>query len=169
MEIDIQSKTNNPLLKRTEVHFTLRHEGEGTPKRELVKSELAEKLKVKKENIMINYMKSNFGNTETLGYAKVYKSIDEAKAREKKFILIRNNVIAAEKKKPKEEKPAAPPTKKEEAHAEKPEEKPEGKPVEEVPEKPEEKTEVETEKAEEEIKPEEEKKEEPEKPPEQKE
>ncbi len=165
MEIDIQSKTNNPLLKRTEVHFTLRHEGEGTPKRELVKSELADKLKVKKENIMIDYMKANFGNTETLGYAKVYKSVDEAKAREKKYILIRNNVIASEKKKPKEEKPAAPPVKKEEEPAEKPEEKP----IEEAPEKPDEKTEVEAEKTEEEIKPEEEKKEGTEKPPEQKE
>ena len=168
MEIDIQSKTNNPLLKRTEVHFTLRHEGEGTPKRELVKSELAEKLKVKKENIMINYMKANFGNTETLGYAKVYKSVEEAKIREKKFILIRNNVIAAEKKKPKEEKPAAP-SKKEEEPAEKTEGKPEKKPIEEAPEKPDEKTKVEAEKTEEEIKPEEEKKEETEKPPEQKE
>ena len=45
MEIEIQSKTNNPLLKRTEVHFTIHHDGGKTPKRELIRSELAEKLK----------------------------------------------------------------------------------------------------------------------------
>lgn len=115
MEIDIQSKTNNPLLKRTEVHFILQHDEEGTPKRELVRSELAEKLKVKKENIMINYMKASFGKTETLGYARIYKSVDEAKARERDYILIRNKVIAAEKKKPKEEPTKQPPTKPEQA------------------------------------------------------
>ena len=157
MEIDIQSKTNNPLLKRTEVHFAIHHEGEGTPKRELVRSELADKLKVKKENIMINHMKASFGNTETIGYAKVYKSIEAAKASEKKYILIRNNVVAEEKKKPKEEKPVAPPVKKEEESVEKP------------VEKPSEEAEGDTKKTGEPIKPEEEKKEETEKPPEQKE
>jgi ribosomal protein S24E len=162
MEIDIQSKTNNPLLKRTEVQFTIHHEGEGTPKRELVRSELADKLKVKKENIMINYMKASFGNTETLGYAKVYKSVEAAKVGEKKYILIRNNVVADEKKKPKEEKPVPPPVKKEEEPAEKPADKT-------LEETPEEKPEGDTEKTEENIKPEEEKKEETEKPPEQKE
>jgi len=165
MEIDIQSKTNNPLLKRTEVYFSLHHDGEGTPKRELVRSELADKLKVKKENVMINYMKANFGNTETLGYAKIYTSVEEAKAREKKFILIRNNVIAAEKKKPKEEKPARPSLKKEE----KPEEKQVEKPLEEKPEKSGEKTVGDIEKTEKVKKPQEDKKEEAKKTPEQKE
>jgi len=105
MEIDIQSKNNNPLLKRTEIYFCLKHNGEGTPKRELVRSELADKLKVKKENIMINNMKSNFGKTETSGYARVYASIEAAKAGEKNHILKRNNVIVKEKKSEKEEKP----------------------------------------------------------------
>ncbi len=41
MEIEIQSKNDNLFLARTEVRFIIRHEGEGTPKRELVRSELA--------------------------------------------------------------------------------------------------------------------------------
>jgi small subunit ribosomal protein S24e len=110
MEIDIQTKTNNPLLKRTEVRFFLHHEGESTPKRELVRSELADKLKVKKENIMINFMKSNFGKSETIGYARIYKSVEEAKIRERKYILKRNNVIMPQKEKKKEE-PEKPPEK----------------------------------------------------------
>ncbi|MFW6121521.1 MAG: 30S ribosomal protein S24e [Petrotogales bacterium] len=126
MEIDIQSKTNNPLLKRTEVRFIIHHEGEGTPKSELVKTELAERLNVKKENIMINYMKASFGITDTIGYAKVYNSIKEAKAYEKKYILKRNNILVEEEKPPKKE--------------EKPKEETVEKPKEERPEEPKEKT-----------------------------
>ena len=79
MEIDIQSKTNNSLLKRTEIHFVIHHDGERTPKRELVRSELAEKLNVKKENVMVNFLRSSFGMTKTEGYAKIYKSMKETK------------------------------------------------------------------------------------------
>ncbi len=105
MEIEIQSKTENPLLKRTEVHFKILHTEEKTPKRELVKSELADKLSVKKENIIINFMESNFGAAETTGYAKIYSSLKEAKNCEEEHILKRNNAFEGEKKqeKPKEE------------------------------------------------------------------
>jgi small subunit ribosomal protein S24e len=152
MEIEIQSKTNNPLLNRTEVHFIIHHEGESTPKRELIRGELAEKLNVKKENIMINYMKSSFGTTDTLGYAKVYKSLKEVKAGEREYILIRNNILVKEKKPAKEEKkkPVEPSEEKPEEGAEKPAEETtvkaeEGK-DEETAEKPDEKKEESTEK-----------------------
>jgi small subunit ribosomal protein S24e len=108
MEIEIQSKSNNPLLNRTEVHFIIHHEGENTPKRELIRGELAEKLNVKKENIMINFMKSSFGTTDTSGYAKVYKSLKEVKAGERDYILKRNNVLVKEKKAVKEEEKKPP-------------------------------------------------------------
>ena len=140
MEIEIQSKSNNPLLNRTEVHFIIRHEGESTPKREFIRGELAEKLNVKKENIMINYMKSSFGTTDTLGYAKVYKSLKEVKAGERDYILIRNNALVKEKKPAKEEK-----KKPVEPSEEKPEEGAE-KPAEETTVKPDEKKEESTEK-----------------------
>ena len=39
MEIEINSKRNNPLLNRTEVYFTVKHSGEGTPNREIIRSE----------------------------------------------------------------------------------------------------------------------------------
>jgi ribosomal protein S24E len=90
-----------------------------TPKRDLIRGELAEKLKVKQENVIVNYLKSGFGSTNTIGYAKVYTSQEKAKAGEKDFLLRRNKVI----------EPAKP-------AKEKPKEKPEGKP--EAPETPEE-------------------------------
>jgi small subunit ribosomal protein S24e len=130
MEIDIQSKVENPLLKRTEIRFVLHHNGEGTPKRELVRTELAQKLKVSKENVMLNFLKSNFGKTDTIGYAKVYKSIKEAKIQEREHIQKRNHVIAGEKKPDvkKEEKPEEQPTKPEEKPAPQQETSPEEKP-----------------------------------------
>lgn len=120
MEVEIQSKTNNPLLKRTEVHFMVHHESEKTPKRELVRNELAEKLNVKKENVIVNFMKSSFGSTDTVGYAKVYKSVKEAETWEKKYALKRNNILTGEKKPAKEEpgKPAEQPQEKQEETAE---------------------------------------------------
>ena len=52
MELEIQSKKENPLLDRTEVQFIVHHDGESTPKRELLRTELADKLNVKKENVI---------------------------------------------------------------------------------------------------------------------
>jgi small subunit ribosomal protein S24e len=103
MEIEIQSKIDNLLLGRTEVRFVILHEGEGTPKRELVRSELAEKLNAKKEAVMVDSMHSSFGARKTIGYAKIYKSIEDAKSGEADPILKRNGL--GTKKKPKKEKP----------------------------------------------------------------
>jgi small subunit ribosomal protein S24e len=99
MEIEIQSKTDNLLLGRTDVHFVILHEGESTPKRDLVRSELAEKLNAKKETIMIDYMQTSFGARKTVGYAKIYKSIEDAKAGEADPILMRNGLGTKKKSK----------------------------------------------------------------------
>jgi len=130
MDIEIESKKNNPLMNRTEVYFTVKHPGEKTPNREIIRSELADKLNAKKENIIVNSINSSFGTSETTGYAKVYSSIQKAKDVERNHILKRNKIGVEEKKKeekPTEEasSPAEPP--KEEASKEKPEDKPEEK------------------------------------------
>jgi len=129
MEIKIESKKNNPLFNRTEVHFTISHEGEGTPNREIIRNELADKLNTKKENIIVNNISSSFGSTETVGYAKVYTSLKQSKGSERKHFLLRNKLITEEKKKgdKKTEEPAPTPSKSEE---------PAGEPKEEVAAKP---------------------------------
>jgi small subunit ribosomal protein S24e len=83
------------------VRFVILHEGEGTPKREFVRTELAEKLNAKKETIMVDFLRSSFGTRKTVGYAKVYKSVEDAKAGEADFIMRRNGL--GTKKKPKKE------------------------------------------------------------------
>ena len=133
MEIEIESKRNNPLLNRTEIHFTIKHVNEKTPNREIIRSELAEKLNVKKENVIVNTINGSFGVQETTGYAKIYSSLSKSKSLERKHILKRNNI--GTKKEKKEEK--------EEAPAEQPKEEKPAEPVEELP-KSEEKSEPET-------------------------
>ncbi|MFO7677452.1 MAG: 30S ribosomal protein S24e [Thermoplasmatota archaeon] len=103
MEIEIESKTDNPLFNRTEIHFIVHHESEKTPKRDLIRSELADKLRVKKETIIVSHMKSSFGMTNTAGYAKVYSSPKEAGKWEKKYVLKRNKALTETKKEEKTE------------------------------------------------------------------
>ena len=97
MEIVIDSKRNNPLLNRTEIYFTVKHEGEGTPNREIIRSELAEKINVNKEKVIINTVQSSFGTQEISCYAKIYPSLDQSKDIERNHIIKRNKLIGSEK------------------------------------------------------------------------
>lgn len=127
MEIEIDSKKNNPLFNRTEVRFTIIHTSEGTPNREIIRSELAEKLNAKKENIIINNINSSFGIQQSTGYAKIYTSPKKSEELERKYILKRNKATGKQQKKKEEkgeseEKPEPP--KEGEKSAEEKEEKP---------------------------------------------
>ncbi len=127
MEIEIDSKKNNPLFNRTEVRFTIIHTSEGTPNREIIRSELAEKLNAKKENIIINNINSSFGIQQSTGYAKIYASPKKSEELERKYILKRNKATGKQQKKKEEkgeseEKPEPP--KEGEKSAEEKEEKP---------------------------------------------
>lgn len=93
MEIIIESKKNNTLLNRTEVFFTVKHTGAGTPNRDVIRNELADKLNTIKDNVIINEIHSGFGSQEATGYAKVYNSTEQSKALEPKHILVRNKLI----------------------------------------------------------------------------
>ena len=104
MDIEINEKKNNPLFNRTEVHFTINHEGEGTPNREIIRSEIADKLNVKKENIIINNITSSFGIQKSRGYAKIYTNPKKAANLERKYILKRNQATQKDKKKDEDKK-----------------------------------------------------------------
>jgi small subunit ribosomal protein S24e len=104
MEVEVISKKENPLLDRLEVDFKVTHPKEVTPKRKDVKNEIATLLKVQKDTIVIDNMKTEFGKPETMGYAKVYKSKSEALVNETEAILKRNNLFEEKKEKSKEEK-----------------------------------------------------------------
>jgi small subunit ribosomal protein S24e len=137
MEVEIVSKKENILLDRTEVRFKAVHPKEGTPQREAVRDKLVGLLKASKERVIVDSMDSEFGKTETVGYAKVYKTKEAAMKYEREEILVRNKLkekVKVEKKK----KAAAPQPKAPRAQAggEKPAEKPAAeKPAEKAAEK----------------------------------
>jgi small subunit ribosomal protein S24e len=149
MELEIVTKRENPHLKRTEVRFRVTHPNEMTPGRALLREALAKVLQATRDIVVVDFSRSEFGRSASFGYAKVYKSKEDAEKVERKHILVRNGLREAEKKvekvkapkptppprkdaapKPAAEKPAAP--SKEEKPAGKDEkkgEKPEGKPA----------------------------------------
>ena len=97
MEIEIISKKENPLVGRLEVNFKVSHPKEITPGRKEVRDEMASLLKVKKDTIVIDNMKPEFGKPETIGYAKVYKSKDDALQMETNAVLKRNALLEEKK------------------------------------------------------------------------
>ena len=104
MELEIIEKRENPLLNRTEIKFRVKHQGEKTPERELVKNDLAEMLKVNKSLIIIDYIRPGFGMAISSGYAKVYKSMEDARRVEPSYILKRNKFGEAKEEKAEEVK-----------------------------------------------------------------
>ena len=116
MEIEINSKKNNTLLDRTEVYFTVKHAGEKTPNRDVIKTELADMLNVKNNCVIVDTINSETGLQKSKGYAKIYNSVEKVRNIERTHMLKRNNFdgvktekkLKEEKKDVKEEKPVEP-------------------------------------------------------------
>ena len=124
MQLEVLARKENPLLKRIEVRFKATHKAEPTPTRDALRAFLARELQATKDIVVIDSQASTFGRYETVGYAKVYKSKDEALKVERRHILVRNKLVEPEVKKeaaPKPEKPAAAPRGEKPAAAPKPE------------------------------------------------
>ena len=103
MELEIIERNSNPLLSRQEVHVVIKHDSDSTPKRNQVISSLSKELKAKKDLIIIDYLKNQYGKSETKGYAKIYDTKDSMKLIETKPSLARHKDIDDE---PKQEKKA---------------------------------------------------------------
>ena len=104
MKINITSQQYNPLLKRKEVTFEIRHEdAKGTPSRLEVRKVLAENLKANVELVYVRKMQTKTGTMQAKGEANIYDTIEQAKLVESEHIIERN--VPSEKK-PKEEEKA---------------------------------------------------------------
>jgi len=108
MELDIKNKRENPLLNRTEVQFVVHHPNSPTPKRNNVREELSKAMKVPKDRVVVDHMNSHFGVHETQGYAKIYKSKEEAMNVEREYLLKRNKLEEKAEKKDKPDDEDAP-------------------------------------------------------------
>ena len=128
MEVQVLAKKENALLRRTEVTFKAIHKAEATPTRDALRTELAKELKASKDSVIVDHARSTFGRYETAGYAKVYRSKQDALAVERSHILVRNRLKEPEVKEKKEGEKAEKPPRAEKPAAEKKEEaKPEHK------------------------------------------
>jgi small subunit ribosomal protein S24e len=92
MDIVVVSKRDNVLLGRTEVEFRIVHTKEKTPDRDSVRDKLAAIMNEKKETVIIDSMRSQFGKPESLGYAKIYKTKEKAMRVERDRTLVRNKL-----------------------------------------------------------------------------
>jgi small subunit ribosomal protein S24e len=131
MDIEITQEEKNDLLNRTEVHFSIVHDGE-TPARLAVRDSLAAKLGKGSDEVVVHQMDTKFGMNETLGHAKVYESPEDAREIEEEYMLERNK-IGVEKEGEPESQDEGDEAGAEEAEQEEVEE-PEGEPDEEVKE-----------------------------------
>ena len=109
MKVEIDSKKENVLHKRTEVQFTAEHGGEPTPKRSDLRASIADKMGVQKERVVIDHTNSEFGMGKSHGYAKVYETAELAKTSEKNYILARQGLAEKKAKKVKQLKAKAAP------------------------------------------------------------
>ena len=99
MEIKVLDSKENPLLSRKEVKFNVDHPKESTPKIQDVKQKLAAMLTAKEELVFVDNIKSHFGKAASIGYAKVYDSVESAKKIEKEHIIKMNETEVAKDEK----------------------------------------------------------------------
>lgn len=96
MKMEFNQKKENPLLKRTEVYFTINHAGEATPSKGAVVEAIAAELKASKDAIVLDSVESVFGTGKSKGYVKVYESKDAALKYESEYLLKRNGISKPE-------------------------------------------------------------------------
>ena len=126
MELEITENNDNPLLNRQEVQIIIKHESDATPNRNQVIKNLSEKLKAKKELIIIDHLKNKYGKTETQGYAKIYTNKDSLNLIETRPSIARHTDAGDKPKKEKKVEEAPKEEAKEEVVEEKTKEAEEG-------------------------------------------
>ena len=104
MKMEITQQKDNPLFERTEINFVIDHTGAATPTKGAVVEEIAQQMKAAKDTIVLDGMKSVFGNGKTSGYVKVYKSKEAALKFEADYKLKRNGIAVPEYVAPEEPK-----------------------------------------------------------------
>jgi small subunit ribosomal protein S24e len=73
MDVNIKSKTEKPLLSRTDVQARVAYEG-ATPKREALRDSLASALKKPADQVIVRRITTEFGKQAVQVEASVYES-----------------------------------------------------------------------------------------------
>ena len=89
--VNITKNVENKLLSRKEIEAVIPNEN-GTLSRAVIKKEIAKKLKVKEELVIVNNASNYFGNTEVRVKAKVYDTKESLEANARPHMIKRNHV-----------------------------------------------------------------------------
>lgn len=92
MEIEVESRKENKLLEREEIHFVVKYEG-ATPTRSKIKEELKNSLGIG-GFIVIHKIEPFFGMKQAKVYAKVYPDEKTAMKIEEDYLLKREKIIS---------------------------------------------------------------------------
>ncbi len=96
MKVDIKNKKDNQLFKRTEVKFTVAHDGEATPARKQVLQLL--KTQLNSEFIVIKSVNTPYGKNESNGVAYVFKNKQDMEKGARDYLIKRDTKAPKEKK-----------------------------------------------------------------------
>ena len=107
MELKIKKKTDNKLLKRQEIEFTVSHKTGATPSRLSVRDNIAAKTGSKPELVVIPQLNTRYGAGESRGVAHAYKSEKQKLAVEPKYVLKRFEAKEVKEEAKEEAAPAA--------------------------------------------------------------
>ena len=95
--MEIIDQIENQLLSRVEILFQLRHEGNPTPSRGQLRSQVASLIPgTSASNVVVKDVDTRFGQPLTTGLAFIYDS-EEAMQIEPQYILERHGAEPAEK------------------------------------------------------------------------
>jgi len=95
MDIDIIEETDNPMLHRTDVRFSVVHE-DASPPRLSVRDSLAAKLNKDSDEVVVRELDTRYGMRKTAGHAKVYDDPAYARDVEQQHMLDRNKIEGGE-------------------------------------------------------------------------
>lgn len=105
MKLEIKSKSENKLLERTEIQFIVNHEKCPTPSRQEVCDQIVAQLGAESNTIAIPSLISSFGEEISKGVAHIYKSEQNLKSTEPKYVLKRHESKKKAEAAPEEAKP----------------------------------------------------------------
>jgi small subunit ribosomal protein S24e len=88
MEVSILSDTNNPVMNRREINFSVVQEGK-TASREEIKTEICKKLNLSPDATIVTQIDQEFGVRRCSGTAHSYKSREILEKAEPRYLLAR--------------------------------------------------------------------------------
>lgn len=88
MEIHITSDTENALLNRRELAFTITFNG-ATPSRKMVHAKLAAMINAPKDQLVLGSLSNRFGMSQISGDARAYTSAEDLKKIEHEYLVKR--------------------------------------------------------------------------------